>query len=316
MNRTILSTLRSASITMSLLVVLFGCSGNGQSGNGNDGNFLGNIVNSTLGAAGVDSRTTQAVNAGVALGTKAWELDQLTPENEYYIGRAVAANLIGRYGVWSNPDAARYVSLVGYTCAASSDMPETFAGYRFIILDSDEINAFGAPGGYVLVTRGILKECKDEDALAAVLSHEIGHVQNRDGLNAIKKSEMWKTGLQEGTKLAAQGDIAAATGLFDKLIDGFVEEVINKGYSRDAERKADASGVTIMTAAGYDAHGMLDMLEQMKMNWTPGSAMGKTHPSPDQRLAKITPLVTAPRRSVPPAQQTRFNTALGQLESN
>lgn len=294
------------------LALQAGCSGNGQSG-GSKPNIFENIVSGTLGAAGVDTRTTRAVEAGMAMGTQAWELDQLTPENEYYIGRAVAANLIGRYGVCEDANAARYVSLVGYTCAASSEMPETFAGYRFIILDTDEINAFGAPGGYVLVTRGMLKTCETENALAAVLSHEIGHVQNRDGLNAIKNSKMWKTGLEQGARLAADGNIPAATQLFDNLIDGFVDQVIDKGYSRDAEGKADASGVQIMTAAGYDSHGMLDMLEKMDSMWTPGAAMGKTHPSPEQRMSRVKPMVSGQRAEASEVQQARFDTALKPL---
>jgi predicted Zn-dependent protease len=195
-------------------------------------------------------------------------------------------------------------------------MPETFGGYRFIVLDTEDINAFGAPGGFVLVTRGMVKQCKTEDALAAVLSHEIGHVQNRDGLNAIKNSEMWKTGLQQGANLAAQGDIAAATGLFDKLIDGFVDQIINKGYSRDAERKADASGVAIMVAAGYDPHGMLDMLAVMQTHWTAGSAMGKTHPAPEQRMAKVSPLIKTPPATPAEARQARFDAALKPILSN
>jgi beta-barrel assembly-enhancing protease len=311
------SFLRVSGITI-LIALQSGCSGgSGQQGSSEKKpGLLNSIVSGTLGAAGVDSGTTKAVSAGVAMGEKAWELDQLTPENEYYIGRAVAANLVGRYGVVSDANAARYVSLVGYTCAASSEMPETFAGYRFIILDTDEVNAFGAPGGYVLVTRGMLKECETEDSLAAVLSHEIGHVQNRDGLNAIKNSQMWKTGLEQGANLAAQGDIAAATGLFDKLIDGFVDQIIDKGYSRDAEGKADASGVKIMTAAGYDPHGMLDMLAEMSATWKPGMAMGKTHPTPDQRISKATPLIKSPRAAASLAQQARFDAALGPIIAN
>lgn len=307
----------NCSLVAMMAASLTGCSSTGGSGQQASGDskpgLFDSIVSGTLGAAGLDSNTTKAVNAGVAMGTKAWELEQLTPENEYYIGRAVAANLIARYGVVSNAKATRYVSLVGYTCAMASAMPETFDGYRFIILDSDEINAFGAPGGYVLVTRGMLKECASEDALAAVLSHEIGHVQNRDGLNAIKSSQMWKTGLQQGANLAAQGDIAAATGLFNTLIDGFVEQIIDKGYSRDAEAKADAAGVTIMVAAGYDPHGMLAMLEELRATWTSGSAMGKTHPSPDQRITKVSAQIKSPPAAASAAQQARFDAALGPI---
>jgi len=315
MNRFETSIKLSACGVVVLLALQSGCGEGGGQRASNNG-FLDNVIGGALGVAGIDSRTADTVEAGVAIGTKAWELDQLTPENEYYIGRAVAANLIGRYGVSNDVAAARYVSLVGYTCAASSEMPETFAGYRFVILDTDEVNAFGAPGGYVLVTRGMLKACETEDALAAVLAHEIGHVQNRDGLNAIKNSQMWKTGLQEGANLAAQGNIAAATALFDNLIDGFVDQIIDKGYSRDAEGKADASGVKIMIASGYDPHGMLDALEKMNATWQPGSAMGKTHPAPDQRIRKVSPMINAPRVIAPEAQQARFDAALSSIRSN
>jgi predicted Zn-dependent protease len=274
-----------------------------------DSSLFGNIVSGTLGAVGVDPTVAQAAGAATTIGTRAYELDQLTPENEYYIGRAVAANLVGRYGLYQNDSATRYVNLVGHALAQGSDMPETFGGYHFLILDTDELNAFGAPGGYVLITRGMLKDCKTEDALAAVLAHEIAHVQNRDGLNAIKSSEMWKTGLQEGTKLAAQGNLAAATGLFDKLIDGFVIQLIEKGYSRSAEGKADVTGVGIMQRVGYDPHGMVVMLEEIKADWKPGFGMARTHPTPDQRLEKVQPLVSG-AAAPSTTRQARFDEAM------
>jgi len=83
--------------------------------------------------------------------------EDITPEQEYYIGRAVIATVLRNYRVWDNPAAHRYVNLVGQTLARASEKPETFGGYRFLILDSDDINAFAGPGGLIVVSRGMLR---------------------------------------------------------------------------------------------------------------------------------------------------------------
>ncbi len=76
--------------------------------------------------------------------------------------------------------------MLGQSLVIFSDRPETFGGYHFLLLDSNEINAFAAPGGLILVTRGMLQCCANEDELAAVLAHEIAHVEKKHGLTAIK----------------------------------------------------------------------------------------------------------------------------------
>ena len=114
----------------------------------------------------------------------------LTPEQEYYIGRAVAAQVFQSYPPLDKPKANNYLNLLGQSLAVFSDRPETFGGYHFLLLDSDEINAFAAPGGLILVTRGMLRCCENEDELAAVLAHEICHVELKHGLSAIKQSRL------------------------------------------------------------------------------------------------------------------------------
>ena len=96
--------------------------------------------------------------------------------------------LVLSVGVVPPKDLAKISGML--TLSKTSDLPETFGGYHFLILDSDEINAFAAPGGFIFVTRGLLRCCKHEDAAAAVLAHEIGHVELRHGLQAIKKSRI------------------------------------------------------------------------------------------------------------------------------
>lgn len=116
--------------------------------------------------------------------------EDITPEQEYYIGRTVAAVILSTYKPYRDQSANHYVNLVGALAALASDRPETYGGYHFLILDSDEINAFAAPGGLIFVTRGMLRCCPSEDAVAAVLAHEVGHVQYQHGLQAISKARI------------------------------------------------------------------------------------------------------------------------------
>ncbi len=109
----------------------------------------------------------------------------ITPEQEYYIGRTVGAMILQKYAPYNNTTANQYINVMGPMLAQASDRPETYGGYHFLIQDSDEVNALAAPGGFIFLTRGMLRCCPQEDAVAAVLAHEIGHVQSKHGLRAI-----------------------------------------------------------------------------------------------------------------------------------
>jgi predicted Zn-dependent protease len=143
--------------------------------------------------------------------------EDFTPEQEYYIGRTVGAVIINKYKPYNDKKANAYINLLGQTLAKASDMPETFNGYHFLILDSDEINALATPGGLIFITRGMLRCCRNEDAVAAVLEHEIGHVQFKHGLQAIKKSRITSALIilgAEGAKTFGKEDLASLTETF------------------------------------------------------------------------------------------------------
>ncbi|HDL65299.1 MAG TPA: peptidase M48, partial [Proteobacteria bacterium] len=133
---------------------------------------LGEVGGAVGQATGVMTEE-QAKSLGRASKAVAKTFADITPEQEYYIGRAVAATVLKTYKPYQNKKATRYLNLVGQTLAAASDKPETYGGYHFMIMDSDEINAFSAPGGLIFVSRGMLRLCENEDDLAAVLAHEI-----------------------------------------------------------------------------------------------------------------------------------------------
>jgi predicted Zn-dependent protease len=217
--------------------------------------------------------------------------EDFTPEQEYYIGRTVGAVIINKYKPYQNQKANDYINLLGDTLAKASDMPETFNGYHFLILDSDEINAFAAPGGLIFISRGLLRCCRDEDAVAAVLAHEIGHVQFKHGLQAIKKSRITSALVvlgAEGSKTFGGEDLANLTTTFEGSISDITSTLVNNGYSRNFERQADIAAVTILKRVGYDPNGLVNMLKVMEKKLKPGGPdFAKTHPSPESRIADI-----------------------------
>lgn len=239
-----------------------------------------------------------------------------TPEQEYYIGRTVGAVIVHKYKPYDNPAATRYINLLGQTLARASDLPETFGGYHFLILDSDEINAFAASGGFIFITRGLLRCCRNEDAVAAVLAHEIGHVQSKHGLQAIKKSRVTAaltTLAVEGTKTFSGQELAELVNTFEGSITDITMTLINNGYSREFERQADQAAVTILQRVGYDPSGLMEMLKTMQSRLRPGGLdFARTHPSPVSRMADIQKIIGPLGAVTPPApRQQRFSEYLG-----
>ncbi|MBU0678162.1 MAG: M48 family metalloprotease [Verrucomicrobia bacterium] len=244
--------------------------------------------------------------------------EAITPEQEYYIGRAVGATVVNTYSPYDDEAATRYINLLGQTLAQASDKPETFGGYHFLVLDSDEINAFSAPGGLIFVSRGMLRLCKDEDDLAAVLAHEVGHVQFQHGLRAIKKSRLTSALTilaAESAKSFGGQELAQLTEAFEGSISDITSTMMNSGYARKLERQADEAAVTIMQRVGYDPAALVDVLHEMKKQLKPGGHdFAKTHPDPDDRIKDIREILrTSGPVDRPPQRQKRFEENLGAI---
>lgn len=238
--------------------------------------------------------------------------EDITPEQEYYIGRAVAATVLTRYLPYPEDDANRYVNLLGQTLAQASDRPETFGGYHFLVLETDEVNAFAAPGGLILVSRGMLRLCSTEDQLAAVLAHEIGHIQGRHGLRAIKTARLttaFNVIAAEGAKAATGGQTAQLIEAFEGSITDVTSTLMNNGYSRDLEREADQTAVVILKRVGYDPKALVTMLSAMdKKMPRNGAGFAKTHPDPKERITDVRSKCEGPAASPALAERkTRFN---------
>lgn len=239
----------------------------------------------------------------------------LTPEQEYFIGRSVSATILESYSVWDQPAATEYINLLGQALALVSDRPETFGGYRFLILDSDEINAFAAPGGYIFVSRGMLALCASEDELAAVLAHEIGHVQHQHGLQSIRTARItsaFSIGAFAAARTLGSQDVRQLTEIFGGTIEDVTRTLTTSGYSRRAEREADAAAVAILKRVGYDPHALIRMLRHMDERLEPGGRdFARTHPPPQERIRDIQRMVrSVPQPDIPAARQTRFEQAM------
>ena len=116
----------------------------------------------------VPSEAGKAISVGTTAGQKAMVASRgISDSEEYYIGRAVAARLLARNSLSQNKDATLYVNEVGQTVAKKSSLPRTYRGYHFGILETSDPNAYACPGGIILITRGLIKECQNEDELAS-----------------------------------------------------------------------------------------------------------------------------------------------------
>jgi predicted Zn-dependent protease len=242
--------------------------------------------------------------------------EDITPEQEYYIGRAVAATILQTYKPLNDPEANAYLNNLGQTLAMVSDRPETFGGYHFLLLDSDDVNAFAAPGGLILVTRGLVQCCRTEADLAAVLAHEIGHVQNKDGLRAIKKSRLTyalTTISMEAARNFGNQDIKELAAQFEGGIDDIMLTLVNNGYARDLEFQADQAALGILDDIGYDKQALRVMLKEMDKRLKPGGLdFAKTHPSPSDRIVRLgAQAMNAPLALEPAARKARFAAAVG-----
>jgi predicted Zn-dependent protease len=204
-------------------------------------------------------------------------------EEENEIGRSIAANVAGRYGIVWDAELTRYVTLVGRTVAGKSGRPEL--SYHFAVLDTDIVNAFSCPGGYVFVTRGTLAVIGSEAELAAVLAHEISHVANKDIIKEIEKQKFFQAGNEvAGTLLHADPSILNA-------VTSFGTGLLFKGLSRSDENASDRLSLVYTAKAGYRPAALLTFLERLKGG--AGAAdddvklLFATHPKIDDRIKNV-----------------------------
>jgi len=265
------------------------------------------------GASGIiDKNTADAISVSArAIGTAA---EEITPAQEYYIGRAVAANILTSYRIWNgNAALTTYLNQICAAITINSPRPDIYNGYRVAIIDSNEINAFATSGGHIFVTRGLINTARSEDALAGVIAHEVAHIQLKHGIKSIKNSRITQAILVTGTAAtgAATGmDVKQLTDVFNESVGEIVQTMVNNGYSQAQEFEADTTAMSLMAAAGYKPSGLIEMLTALRSAQTSGSGFGKTHPTPAQRITNAERTVSSHRvADTSASRQARFTAA-------
>jgi beta-barrel assembly-enhancing protease len=253
---------------------------------------LGRIGGELTGrGAEVDSALRTAEQGAQVLTSVRKGIEDLTPEEEYYIGRSVSAQILARYRPLNEAKVNRYLNTLGGYLRQYSARPETFGGYHFQLIDSPEVNAFAAPGGFILVTSGLYRLLGSEEELAAVLAHEIAHVTLQHGLAAIRTANLTQAFTLIGKNLAERShkgqQLIALTDAFDAGIDDIIGQLVNSGYSRGQELEADAEAQRILRAAGYDPAGLAAMLQKLDRHAGGGAGFYKTHPPAAERLGAL-----------------------------
>lgn len=224
-----------------------------------------------------------ALDLGKALGeATGLNLGKTSKEEEIKIGREIAGNLLGAAPLVKDDALQQYVNKVGRWVALQSERPDLT--WHFGVIDSEDLNAFAAPGGYVLITKGLYRKLKSEAELAGVLGHEIGHVIKKHHLKLLQKTQMLSLGAGVlGDKVGGDNDN------IKKLI-GSGAEICARGLDKDAEYEADRIGTVLGARAGYDAYGLAEVLQEIgHVAKDDGSValLFKTHPAPDDRLGKL-----------------------------
>jgi len=204
---------------------------------------------------------------------------------EVRFGREVAARMIGRYGLYQNDQLTRYVTLVGLTLANNANRPEL--SYRFAVLNTSDINAYAAPGGYIFVTRGAMEKMQDEAELAGVLAHELIHVNERHvvrelGIRATEDSAA------SGLARMIGGGSETARIAFSQAVDKAVDILFKTGYKREDEVQSDKGAIMLCAVAGYDAAGLARYFERVSAaKGKSTEVLDKTHPLYDTRIALL-----------------------------
>jgi len=215
--------------------------------------------------------------------------EEFTPEDAYYLGRAVAANILRIYKPYTgNLELTKYLNKICQTILINSPGFELYNGCQVNILDSPDYNAFATPGGHIFITRGLVEAMTSEDMLAAIIAHEMAHIILKHGIvmitNMRLNNEMTAIGNRAG-EIAGNSPAARRAMEFRNSITSMVDSMVKNGYSQDQEFEADRKALELLAAAGYDPEALLQVLAILHR--TQGSHPGglfTTHPSPVDRF--------------------------------
>jgi predicted Zn-dependent protease len=233
-------------------------------------------------------------------------------EQEHYLGKTVAASVFARVGGQALPpehpvsvylrDVGTLVAVTAAEDRGRDDRPYPLKGYRFIPVVSPAQNAVGSPGGFVVITTGLLGTLRSEDELAAVLAHEVAHVQRghtMQPVEAARRQEHLSEGLLRGTDQVVHV-------FFGKAVQAGTDFVLDRGFGKKNELAADALASRILDAAGYDPSALRGYLDRLTGRSASGGFFSRHPPAAERARA----LSGAASRPPPSVRVERFERAM------
>jgi predicted Zn-dependent protease len=262
-------------ITVLSLFVLSGPAAQNKGKNGGLNGFdMGDINNSFSGMGTSSAKSSD---------------NTVTPQDAYYLGRAVGANLLTRYKPYTQkPALTQYVNEVCASLLVNTPITDLYGGCHVLILDSPNLNAITSSGGHIFIYRGLIEAVKSEEELAAVLAHEIAHLQKRHSIEAVEKARL-ESGLNdivnEGlTAIARNVSVKERRQLLDQSVSTLMDQLLAEGYSVEQEYAADQAALDILAAAGYPPSSLASVLTILQKQ---GHTGGKTHPMTSTRISRV-----------------------------
>jgi predicted Zn-dependent protease len=210
---------------------------------------------------------------------------RISESEEQEIGAAVSERVRARYGVVQDANVHKYVALVGSVVAHATNKPNI--SWTFLVLDTDAVNAFAAPGGFVHITRGALALIQDEAELAGVLGHEIIHITERHTIRALQKNKSIQMGADE--------KLSGNAALVNKVAEGVYLDIIEKGFGRSEENESDEKGIIAANKVGYAPQGLhrfLTRLQERNKESKEKRGLFASHPQMKERLDRLTKQIT------------------------
>lgn len=243
---------------------------------------LKDAVNNQLGGSSTE-QTAPANPENASAQDKLANINWKNPsqEDEIAVGRNVTGTILGAVPLVNDAKLQQYVNKVGRWVASQSE--RTSLPWHFGVIDSSDVNAFAAPGGYVLITKGLYQRLTSEAQLAGVLGHEIAHVVQRHHLKVMQKQALMDAGTSFLKEKISKNKItqrAVTTGA----------EISARNLDKSAEYEADSMGTVLAARAGYDAYGLAEVLQVMELLGSNDGSVAllfQTHPHPDDRVAQL-----------------------------
>jgi predicted Zn-dependent protease len=212
---------------------------------------------------------------------------RISDAEERQIGQEVSDKIVQEFGVYQDPNVTRYVTMVGGVLAQAGPRPNL--EWEFVVLDTEGVNAFAAPGGFIHITKGLLGLMKNEAELAGVLAHEIVHVTEKHTVNAIQKNDTVKVASDE---VGSSGGLAR--GVITKLAEKAYSDILNNKFSRNDEGESDEKGLLLASKLGYAPDGLAGALKKLadrNKDIKEPNGLFASHPESADRIAKIDGLI-------------------------